>query len=52
MKRGSELSTVSILAISLIIAVVGLVAYLLLTPLSPAKLIALDYAALNEPISR
>jgi hypothetical protein len=51
-KGGSELSTVSILAISLAIAMVGLVAYLLVTPVSPAKLVALEHAALNDSIPR
>jgi hypothetical protein len=35
-----------------LIAAVGGVAYLLATPIAPAKMVALEHAAINEPITR
>jgi hypothetical protein len=51
-ERHSELSSVGILAISMVIATVGGAAYLLVTPISPAKMVALEHAAISEPVTR
>jgi hypothetical protein len=51
-ERHSELSSVAILAISMVIAAVGGAAYLLATPISPAKMVAMEHAAINEPVTR
>jgi hypothetical protein len=40
------------LAISMVIAAVGGAAYLLATPISPAKMVAMEHAAINEPVTR
>jgi hypothetical protein len=50
--RHSEISSAGIVAISILIALVGGAAYLLLTPVSPAKMVALGHAAISEPIAR
>jgi hypothetical protein len=47
-----QLSSAGILAISIVIAVVGGAAYLLFTPISPAKMVALEHAAISEPVTR
>jgi hypothetical protein len=52
MKRSEELSTPAILGISIAIALFGLVAYGMLAPIAPAKLIALAHNAFNQPIAR
>jgi len=51
-ERHSELSSASILAISMVIAAVGCAAYLLVAPISPAKIVALEHAAINESVTR
>jgi hypothetical protein len=47
-----ELSSAAILAISMVFAVVGVLTYLLTTPISPAKMVALEHAAFSEPFTR
>jgi hypothetical protein len=49
--KHSELSSIAVLAISMVIAVVGGAVYFLVTPVSPAKLVALGHAAISEPIA-
>jgi hypothetical protein len=51
-ERHSELSSASILLISVVIATIGAAAYFLLTPISPAKMIALEHAAISQPVIR
>jgi hypothetical protein len=51
-RRHSELSTAAILAISIAITMVGCVVYLIATPIPPAKIVALEHAAMSEPIAR
>jgi hypothetical protein len=51
-ERHSELSSVAILAIAIVIAAAGGAVYLLATPISPAKMVALEHAAINQPIIR
>jgi hypothetical protein len=51
-KRRSELSSASILVISMVITAIGGAFYLLATPISPAKMVALEHAALSEPVTR
>jgi hypothetical protein len=51
-ERHCELSSAGILAISMVIAAIGGAAYLLVTPITPAKMVALGHAAISEPISR
>jgi hypothetical protein len=50
--KHSELSSVGVLALSIVIAAVGGAAYLLVTPISPAKMVALGHAAIGEPVTR
>jgi hypothetical protein len=50
--RNPELSTFAILGISGSIAIVGMLVYLLLTPVTPAQRIALAFSTINQPISR
>jgi uncharacterized membrane protein YjjB (DUF3815 family) len=50
--RNSELSNVSVLSISGAIALVGLVTYMLLMPVSSNERIAVAFATLNQPITR
>jgi hypothetical protein len=47
-----ELSSAGILAVSMLIAVGGGAIYLLVTPISPAKMVALEHAAISDPIIR
>ncbi len=49
-ERHSELSSVAILAIAIVIAAAGGAVYLLATPISPAKMVALEHAAINQPL--
>jgi hypothetical protein len=49
-EKHSELSSASILLISMVIATMGAAAYFLLTPISPAKMVALEHAAISEPV--
>jgi hypothetical protein len=51
-RRSPELSTFAILGISGSIATVGLLGYLLLTPVTPSQRIALAFSAINQPITR
>jgi hypothetical protein len=51
-RRHSELSTAAILAISIAITAVGCVAYLIVTPIPPAKMVALEHAAMSESVAR
>jgi hypothetical protein len=51
-QQNPELSSASILVISVVVALAGLVAYCLLTPISPAKMVALGHAAMSESITR
>jgi hypothetical protein len=51
-ERHSEISSAGILAISIVVAAIGGTAYLLLTPISPAKMVAMGHAALTEPVTR
>jgi hypothetical protein len=51
-ERHSELSSVGILAISIVIAAVVCAAYLLVAPISPAKIVALEHAAISESVTR
>jgi hypothetical protein len=50
--RNPELSTFAILGISGSIAVVGLLGYLLLMPVTPAQRIALAFSTINQQIAR
>jgi hypothetical protein len=47
-----ELSSLAILGIAALCAMGGVLAYLLLTPIPPAQLIALEHAAVNEVMTR
>ena len=47
-RKNSELSTLSILAISVVFAILGSIFYGLMAPIPPAKRIALAHAAVNE----
>jgi hypothetical protein len=47
-----ELSSLAILGIAALCAMAGVLAYLLLTPIPPAQLIALEHAAVNEVMTR
>jgi hypothetical protein len=51
-ERHSEISSAGILAISIVVAAIGGATYLLLTPISPAKMVAMGHAALTEPVTR
>ena len=52
-KRNSDdLSSLVILAISMAIAVIGFVAYVLVTPMSPAQRVAAGHSAVSEPVIR
>jgi hypothetical protein len=51
-ERHSDLSSVGILAISMVIAAVGGAAYLLVAPISPAKIVALEHAAMSGSVTR
>jgi hypothetical protein len=51
-ERHSELSSVGILAISMVIAAVGGAAYLLVAPISAAKIVALEHGAISESVPR
>jgi hypothetical protein len=53
MRTGNtELSGLAILGIAAAFAIVGVFAYALLTPISPAQLVALEHAAVNEVLAR
>jgi len=52
MKKNEELSTPAILSISVAFAVIGLLAYALVAPIAPAKLIALTHSAINQTTTR
>ena len=52
MAKRDELSTLSLLGVSLAFAVVGLAAYLLLVPISPNVRVAMGHAAIDDPIAR
>jgi hypothetical protein len=51
-ERHFELSSIGFLAISMVITAVGGAAYLLVTPISPAKMVAQEHAAISEPVTR
>ena len=51
-RRNTELSNAAILSISGTVGIVGLVAYLLASPLTPAQRIALGHAAVSEVLTR
>ena len=48
----SELSTLAILGIATAFALTGLLAYVLIMPLSPADRVALGHAAVSETVIR
>jgi hypothetical protein len=50
--RPPELSSLAILGIATAFAMVGVLAYALLTPISPAQLVALEHAVMNEAVTR
>jgi hypothetical protein len=52
MRRSPELSSASILSISIVVGILGLVVYFLATPLTPSQRIATGHAAVTEVITR
>ena len=49
-RRGSELSTLGVFSISLTVALIGLAAYMVITPVTPADRIAVAFAEVHQPI--
>jgi hypothetical protein len=50
--RNTELSSLAILSIAAAFAMIGVLAYALLTPISPAQLVALEHTVMTEAVTR